>query len=154
MRKLSLSGLLLLVILSLLSTLLYGENYLLKGRQASRINYSLTQRLVPIPGTKSLIISTVVPSNYQSPTYNQEIENLAIDFSPPPSNREEKIDKRGNKVIVVTWANPSGTIIAKVSYCQKLRALQSARHLDGVSVAGHRSHRERLFARYRTSACR
>ncbi len=115
MRKLSPFGLLLLAISSILPTHLRGENFLLKGRQSSRINYSLTQRLVPIPGTKSLIISTVVPATYQSPTYNQEIENLAINFSPPPSNREEKIDKRGNKVIVVTWANPSGTIIATVS---------------------------------------
>ncbi|MCI0694529.1 transglutaminase domain-containing protein [candidate division KSB1 bacterium] len=115
MRKLNPLGLLLLVITSVLPTHVRGENFLLKGRQSSRINYSLTQRLVPIPGTKSLIISTVVPATYQSPTYNQEIENLAINFSPPPSNREEKIDKRGNKVIVVTWANPSGTIIATVS---------------------------------------
>ncbi len=115
MQKLSRLGLLLLVIPSILPTHVRGENYLLKGRQSSRINYSLTQRLVPNAGTKSLIISTVVPATYQSPTYNQEIENLAINFSPPPSNREEKIDKRGNKVVVVTWANPSGAITATVS---------------------------------------
>jgi hypothetical protein len=100
MRK---AGLLRLLLFSLLSTTtLRGENYLLKGTQTSRIKYSLTQRIVPIAGTKSLIISTVAPSPFQSPTYNQEIENLAINFSPEPTKHKKKIDKHGNKIIVVT----------------------------------------------------
>jgi len=111
--------LILITILSFQPTILRGENFLLKGNQTSRINYSLTQRIVPIPGTKSLIISTVVPSTFQSPTYNQEIENLNLSFLPTPSKREEKLDKRGNKVIVVTWANPTGTINATVSLTAK-----------------------------------
>jgi transglutaminase-like putative cysteine protease len=120
MQKLSrLSLLLLVIILSLQTTILVGENFLLKGNQTSRINYSLTQRIVPIPGTKSLIISTVVPSTFQSPTYNQEIENLTVNFTPTPSKREDKVDKRGNKVIIVTWANPTGTINATVSLTAK-----------------------------------
>ncbi|MDZ7363385.1 MAG: transglutaminase domain-containing protein [candidate division KSB1 bacterium] len=120
MQKLSRFSLTLLLILAgIQPRFLFGENFLLKGNQTSRINYSLTQRIVPIPGTKSLIISTVVPSTFQSPTYNQEIENLRIDFSPTPSKREEKIDRRGNKVIVVTWANPAGAITATVSLTAK-----------------------------------
>jgi len=109
----------LIIFWGLLPANLNGENFLLKGNQTSRINYSLTQRIVPIPGTKSLIISTVVPGTFQSPTYNQEIENLNINFSPTPSKREDKTDRRGNKVVVVTWANPTGTINATVSLTAK-----------------------------------
>lgn len=120
MRKFCLgSSLLFILLASMRPPLLHGENFLLKGSQTARINYSLTQRLVPIPGTKSLIISTVVPSTFQSPTYNQEVENLNINFVPVPTKREEKVDKRGNKVIVVTWANPTGAITASVSLTAK-----------------------------------
>jgi transglutaminase-like putative cysteine protease len=116
MRKFNILGLLLLAaLLSILPATIRGENYVLRGTQTSRINYSLTQRLVPTPGTRSLVISTVVPVSFQSPTYNQEIQNLAINFSPTPSKREEKTDRRGNKVIVVTWTNPASAITAKVS---------------------------------------
>ena len=119
MRKTVFFLLLLAVGLSLRPLYLRGENYLLKGSQTSRIKYGLTQRIVPTPGTKSLIISTVVPATFQSPTYNQEIENLNISFTPEPSKREDKIDKRGNKVVVVTWANPAGPITATVALTAK-----------------------------------
>jgi len=119
MRKLGLFLLLLIFYPGLRTANLRGENFLLKGSQTSRIKYGLTQRIVPIPGTKSLIISTVVPATFQSPTYNQEIENLNISFAPEPTKREDKIDKRGNKVIVVTWANPAGTITATVALTAK-----------------------------------
>ncbi|MDZ7290197.1 MAG: transglutaminase domain-containing protein [candidate division KSB1 bacterium] len=132
---------LLLMLFAATPVILRGENYLLRGTQTSRINYSLTQRVIPIPGTRSLIISTVVPSSFQSPTYNQEIENLTINFLPTPSKREEKIDKRGNKVIVVTWTNPTGTITASVSLSAKnyvlLNPLSTAMPfpLEGVEPA-------------------
>ena len=119
MRKIVFSLLLLVIALSLRPLYLRGENYLLKGSQTSRIKYGLTQRIVPTPGTKSLIISTVVPATFKSPTYNQEIENLNISFAPEPSKREDKVDKRGNKVVVVTWANPAGPITATVALTAK-----------------------------------
>ena len=119
MRKIVFSLLLLVIGLSLRPLYLRGENYLLKGSQTSRIKYGLTQRIVPTPGTKSLIISTVVPATFKSPTYNQEIENLNISFAPEPSKREDKVDKRGNKVVVVTWANPAGPITATVALTAK-----------------------------------
>jgi hypothetical protein len=119
MRKPGIFLLLLILGLSLHAINLHGENFLLKGSQTSRIKYGLTQRIVPIPGTKALIISTVVPATFQSPTYNQEIENLNISFAPEPTKREDKVDKRGNKVIVVTWANPAGAVTATVALTAK-----------------------------------
>jgi hypothetical protein len=92
-----------------------AENYTLAGSQKSRIDYALTQRLVPLPGTKSLIISTVVPASFTSPTYNQEVSNLRLDFSPQPTRQEEKLDARGNKVITAVWSNPTGTVKTSVA---------------------------------------
>ncbi|MDZ7268349.1 MAG: hypothetical protein ONB48_11515 [candidate division KSB1 bacterium] len=99
-----------------LSTSLTGkENYTLSGSQTSRINYTLSQRLVPAPGINLLIISTVLPASFTSPTYNQEISNLNLQFHPPPDARDEKLDARGNKVVTATWRQPATAIVATVS---------------------------------------
>ncbi len=92
-----------------------AENYVLAGKQNARIKYELSQRLVPMSGMKSLIISTVVPATFKSPTYNQEISDVRFDFQPTPTNQEEKLDARGNKVIVATWSFPTAPITASVS---------------------------------------
>lgn len=92
-----------------------AENYVLAGKQNARIKYELAQRIVPMPGMKSLIISTVVPASFQSPTYNQEISDVRFDFKPLPTNQEERVDARGNKILVATWNAPSAPIAASVS---------------------------------------
>lgn len=104
-----------LLILAFATMITGRENYTLNGSQASRINYTLSQRLVPAAGINSLIISTVIPASFSSPTYNQDIANLNLQFNPPPSQREEKLDARGNKVITATWRQPTATIVASVS---------------------------------------
>lgn len=92
-----------------------AENYVLAGKQNARIKYELAQRIVPINGMKSLIISTVVPATFNSPTYNQEISGVRFDFNPPPATQEEKLDARGNKVLTATWSFPTVPITASVS---------------------------------------
>ncbi len=92
-----------------------AENYVLAGKQNSRIKYELSQRIVPMSGMKSLIISTVVPATFKSPTYNQEVSDVRFDFQPQPTNQEEKLDARGNKVITATWSMPTVAITASVS---------------------------------------
>ncbi len=92
-----------------------AENYILAGKQNARIKYELAQRIVPMSGMKSLIISTVVPASFQSPTYNQEISDVRFDFQPLPTNQEERVDARGNKILVATWVAPSAPITASVS---------------------------------------
>jgi hypothetical protein len=77
---------------------IFAENYTLAGSQRSRINYVLTQRLVPLPGTKSLLISTVVPASFTSPTYNQEVSALKLDFSPQPTRQEEKLERSRRQI--------------------------------------------------------
>ncbi|NUO79893.1 transglutaminase domain-containing protein [candidate division KSB1 bacterium] len=92
-----------------------AENYVLAGKQNSRIQYELSQRIVPMSGMKSLIISTVVPATFKSPTYNQEVSDVRFDFQPQPTNQEEKLDARGNKVITATWSMPTAPITASVA---------------------------------------
>ena len=83
-----------------------GENYLINGGQDSKILYVLTQRVEPAGATKYLKLSFVVPESFQSPTYQQQIENFSLNFNPKPSKRNEEQDKRGNRIIRVTWDNP------------------------------------------------
>lgn len=92
-----------------------AENYVLAGSQKSRIQYAMSQRLVPMSGMKTLMISTVIPASFQSPTYNQEVSELRFDFNPPPADQVEKLDARGNKVITATWSFPTAPITARVA---------------------------------------
>ncbi|MCI0514114.1 hypothetical protein L0128_12935 [candidate division KSB1 bacterium] len=107
---------LLVIVLTLfLASTLYGENYLLNGGQTSRIQYKMVQTVEPNPAIQTLNLSYVIPATYKSPTYNQTIVNSNFDFSPPPQNREEFIDQRGNKVIKVSWQKPTSTIRSVIS---------------------------------------
>jgi hypothetical protein len=92
-----------------------AENYLINGGQESQINYQMEQRVAPAPGTQKLILSYVVPATFTSPTFTQKITQFRIDFSQNPSSREEDVDKRGNKIVRVTWNRPSGFISSKIS---------------------------------------
>lgn len=89
----------------LISTLI-AENYLINGGQESRILYQLTQRLEPAGKTKTFKLCFVVPVSFQSPTYNQQIDDFSLNFRPQPSERKDEKDKRGNQIIRVTWNDP------------------------------------------------
>lgn len=67
------------------------------------------------------MLSYVVPESFDSPTYRQKIAQLEFNFSPSPSRRDDWEDRRGNKVIRVTWDAPSQPVTATVS----LRAMNS-----------------------------
>ena len=106
------------IILFLLFITIYplqAENYLLNGGQESRINYQMTQVVEPKPAIQTLYLSYVIPVTFKSPTYNQQITNLKFDYSPPPDEKKEYIDKRGNKVIKLSWKNPRSTIKTTIS---------------------------------------
>ncbi len=110
MKKIITSFLLIFIISSA-----QAENYLLNGGQESRIDYKMIQTVEPRPEIQSLFLSYVIPVSYQSPTYNQTISNLKFEYFPLPSNKEEFIDKRGNKVIKLTWEKPATTIKTVIS---------------------------------------
>lgn len=92
-----------------------AENYLINGGQQSQINYQMEQHVAPAPGTQKLILSYVVPVTFASPTFNQKVSQFRIDFSQNPSNREDDVDKHGNKIVRLTWNRPSGMITSKIT---------------------------------------
>ncbi len=106
--------------LSLFLALLFAipcsaENYLLNGGQESKIQYEMVQKVQPSSNTRKLILNYVVPESFDSPTYRQKIEQFDIRFSPPPDDRSQIVDKRGNKVIEATWKSPSEPISTIIS---------------------------------------
>jgi len=106
------------IIFSLLLTFtskVYSENYLLSGGQESRIKYKMVQTVEPNPAIRTLYLSFVIPVSYQSPTYNQSIVEVNLNYSPKPHNREEYIDNRGNQIVKVSWEQPSSTITTVIS---------------------------------------
>lgn len=121
--------LLIIIIVVMTAVPVFGENYLLNGGQESTINYRMVQKIRPSAGVKKLILSYVVPETFVSPTYNQRITKLDFSFSPQPSDRKDRIDKRGNKVVQATWKMPSmpitTTIKLTASNSTKLQALQT-----------------------------
>ena len=92
-----------------------AENYLLNGGQESRINYKMVQTVEPKPDIHTLYLSYVIPATYKSPTYNQTITNLNFEYTPQPDGKEEFTDKRGNKVIKLSWEKPQSTIKTVIS---------------------------------------
>ncbi len=100
------------VLVGLLAASLGGpavaENYLLNGGQESKIHYRLYQKVEPAAGTKSLILSFVVPATFTSPTYNQMVSDFSLTFAPQPTTREEVVDP-------ATWSGGRGPVEATVA---------------------------------------
>lgn len=105
-----------LLFLLLLHQLAVGESYLVNGGQESNIRYRLVQQVVPSAGMNMLHLNFVIPQSFSSPTYNQRISALKIDFEPRPTKQQEIKDKRGNKIIRASWANPTRAIRSIVSF--------------------------------------
>jgi hypothetical protein len=107
----------------------FAKNYLLNGGQESQINYQMVQKVKPSSSTRKLILSYVVPESFDSPTYRQKITALDFNFYPPPSNRKERTDNRGNKVVEVTWKSPARPVTTTIRLTAtnrtELKALQT-----------------------------
>lgn len=83
-----------------------AENYLLNGGQESTIHYTMTQEVQPSSNTRKLILNYVVPKSFDSYTYKQNIQKFDLDFFPPPDDRSQSTDQRGNEVIEAVWQSP------------------------------------------------
>jgi hypothetical protein len=93
-----------------------GENYLINGGQESQITYKMVQKVEPAPGTQKLVLSYVIPESFSSPTFNQGVSAFHLDFSIPPSSREEKIDERGNKIVRAIWNKPQAMVESVIQF--------------------------------------
>ncbi|MFC1858619.1 transglutaminase family protein, partial [Thermodesulfobacteriota bacterium] len=121
---------LLFIFLAFLSAVpAFAENYLLNGGQESQINYQMVQNVRPTPGTRSLMLSYVLPASFDSPTFRQKITDISLRFHPVPSDRIDRIDQRGNKVVEVTWKPP----LEPVETTIRLTAINSV-NLEGLQT--------------------
>ena len=82
---------LLLLIFLVISTG-FCENYLLNGGQSSLIKYKMIQKVEPQDGILTINLSYVIPETFESPTYNQQITNFNISFNIEPDNKNEWMD--------------------------------------------------------------
>lgn len=110
---------LLIVYICIIASMGFAENYLINGGQESQITYQMVQKVEPAQGTEKLVLSYVIPETFSSPTYVQKITSFRIEFSLPPSKREEDVDKRGNKILRHIWIRPSGAITANIQMTAK-----------------------------------
>ncbi len=118
---------------------LLADNYLLNGGQESRIKYRLQQRVEPMPGMNTLVLSFVTPANFNSVTYNQRITELDIVFDPPPTKRDRSVDQRGNDIMRLAWQKPGRPVTATIAFTAansvSLRPLESKAPFPLVNLA-------------------
>ena len=93
----------------------WAENYTVKGGMGSNIRYELQEQVTAGGGIQKMVISFVVPQSFQSPTFNQEIKDFNLAFSPEPREKKTLTDGRGNKIIVATWIKPPDFIDVRLS---------------------------------------
>jgi hypothetical protein len=93
-----------------------AENYLLNGGQDSKIKYKLIQKIEPTSETVTVDLTFVIPQSFNSPTYNQQIENFKASFTLDPSNTKNWTDKRGNKIVKYSWTKPRTVFNAEISF--------------------------------------
>ncbi len=91
-----------------------AENYVLTGRQVSRITYQLVQRITPDANTRKLMLSYVIPESFDSPTYRQQIVRTDLRFNPPPADRMSRTDPRGNQVVEANWSGQLTPVTATI----------------------------------------
>jgi len=94
----------------------FCENYLLNGGQSSTIKYKMIQNVEPQDGILTIDLSYVIPESFESPTYNQQITNFNVSFNIEPDNKNEWMDKHRNKIIKYSWIEPSDPIEANLSF--------------------------------------
>ena len=93
-----------------------AENFQIRGNQESTIEYQLTQRIEPAGKTKYLKLSFVIPADYKSPTYSQDIENFNMRFTPQPDKRNDETDKRGNQIIRTEWKDQTEPVEVAMTF--------------------------------------
>lgn len=119
-----------------LITLLYfcwtgnAQEIFISGIQESLIEYTLEQTVEVPTGLHELMISLVEPANFQSRTYQQEVQELSFHVVPHPDKEEQSVDKNNNRVRFFYWNRPQPIIkfqaIVKTSNQVQLQSLQSA----------------------------
>jgi len=107
----------------------WAENYTVQGNMASQIRFEIQKNVTTVPGVQKTILSFVVPPTFQSPTFNQDIKDFDITFTPKPTNNDRSTDDRGNQIITATWKKPPRSIDVRLAFnaanSTKLKTLET-----------------------------
>ncbi|MBN2515834.1 MAG: transglutaminase domain-containing protein [Deltaproteobacteria bacterium] len=122
--------LLLIVFFILFATISsWAENYTVQGNMVSQIRFEIQKNVTTVPGVQKTILSFVVPPTFQSPTFNQDIKDFDITFTPRPTNKDRSTDDRGNQIITATWEEPPRSIDVRLAFnaanTTKLKTLET-----------------------------
>jgi hypothetical protein len=104
------------LILIIMATPCFAENFTVKGDMASTIHYELHHQIIAGDAMRKLSLSFVLPDSFESPTYRQQVSNLKITFKPEAQEKTASTDARGNKSILATWTKVPGKIDAIISF--------------------------------------
>jgi transglutaminase-like putative cysteine protease len=112
------------------SMAVFAQEIFISGTQQSVIEYTLEQTVEVPAGLHELMISFVEPADFNSKTYQQEVQELNFKFAPDPDKEEQMVDKNNNRVRMVYWSNPQDEIkfqaVIKTNNRVNLQNLQSS----------------------------
>jgi transglutaminase-like putative cysteine protease len=107
----------------------WAENYTVQGNMESQIRFEIQKNVTTVPGVQKTILSFVVPPTFQSPTFNQDIKDFDITFTPRPTNKDRSTDDRENQIITATWEKPPRSIDVRLAFnaanSTKLKTLET-----------------------------
>lgn len=92
-----------------------AENYTLRGDMGTEIRYELRERITGGEEAQRTTLSVVLPRDFHSPTFRQEIRELDLSFSPRPSERTTRDDRRGNRIVTAVWNGSPGAIDVRLA---------------------------------------
>ena len=93
-----------------------AENYTIRGGMGAEISYEVRETITTSgSGVRKTTLSFVMPRNFESPTFRQEIRDVDISFVPNPDEQKKSEDGRGNLIRTVVWNKPPGVIDVRMS---------------------------------------
>jgi transglutaminase-like putative cysteine protease len=92
-----------------------AENYTVRGGMGAEIRYELRETITAGNDVRKTTLSFVMPRNFESPTFRQEIRDVDISFVPRPDEQKKSEDGRGNRIHTAVWNSPPGLIDVRLS---------------------------------------
>ncbi len=93
-----------------------AENYTVRGGMGAEIRYEMRETISTGTGVRKASLSFVIPRNFESPTFRQEIRDVDISFMPSPDEQRKSEDGRGNRIQTAVWNSPPGLIDVRTSF--------------------------------------
>lgn len=91
-----------------------AENYTLRGMMGAEVRYEVRETFASGSDVRGAALSLVIPQDFESPTFRQEIRNVDVSFDPAPDRRISSEDSRGNRIVTAVWVGHQPLIEARL----------------------------------------